>query len=144
MRMPKLHAEVDERGPYTAYGGLALFTRLAKHIRVAETIDAHVHVLKAHLPYHESDHVLAQAASLYVGGTCIDDMMFIQKDEAVLRMFGACRTPDPTTGASPGSSACVASVRSPSWISTVISRSCAGCSSRELTSHTTASGRSMS
>ena len=54
-------------------------------------------VLKLHLPYHESDHVLAQAMSLYVGGTCLEDMMLLQHDEAVKRMLGACRLPDPTT-----------------------------------------------
>lgn len=97
LRMPKLHAELDERAPWTPYGGLALFAESCRRLRVAESLDDHVEVLKVHLPYHESDHILAQAASLYVGGTCIEDMMYLQKDEAVLRMLGACRTPDPTT-----------------------------------------------
>lgn len=95
--LPKLHAEVDDRAPYTPYGGLALFADVCRRLDVPRVLDEHVHVLKAYLPYHESDHILAQAASLYVGATCIEDMMYIQKDEAVLRMLGACRTPDPTT-----------------------------------------------
>jgi len=47
-----------------------------------------VKVLKLHLPYHESDHVLAQAMNLYVGGSCIEDMALLQHDEAAVRMLG--------------------------------------------------------
>ena len=97
MRMPKLHVETEERATVTRFGGLALFEKFCRRFGVAALIDEHVEVLKRHLPYHESDHVLAQAMSLYVGGTCIEDMMYLQHDEAVLRMMGACRLPDPTT-----------------------------------------------
>lgn len=97
MRMPKLHVETEERATVTRFGGLALFEKFCRRFGVAALIDEHVEVLKMHLPYHESDHVLAQAMNLYVGGTCIEDMMYLQGDEAVLRMMGACRLPDPTT-----------------------------------------------
>ena len=97
MRMPKLHVETEERATVTRFGGLALFEKLCRRFGVAALIDEHVEVLKLHLPYHESDHVLAQAMNLYAGGTCIEDMMYLQHDEAVLRMVGACRLPDPTT-----------------------------------------------
>jgi hypothetical protein len=97
MRMPKLHAETEERATVTRFGGLALFEKFCRRFGVAALIDEHVEVLKIHLPYHESDHVLAHAMNLYVGGTCIEDMMHLQHDEAVLRMMGACRLPDPTT-----------------------------------------------
>ncbi|MCP4038589.1 MAG: IS1380 family transposase [bacterium] len=95
--MPKLHVETEERATVTRFGGLALAEQFCRRFGVAALIDKHVEVLKMHLPYHESDHVLAQALSLYAGGTCIEDMMHLQHDEAVLRMFGACRLPDPTT-----------------------------------------------
>lgn len=81
MRMPKLHAEVDERQSVTEYGGLALFSQFVRRFKVAEKIDRKVNVLKLHLPYHESDHVLAQAANLYVGGSCIEDMARLQHSE---------------------------------------------------------------
>jgi hypothetical protein len=97
MRMPKLHVETEERATVTRFGGLALFEQFCRRFRVAPLIDEHVEVLKIHLPYHESDHVLTQAMNLYVGGTCIEDMMYLQGDEAVLRIVGACRLPDPTT-----------------------------------------------
>jgi hypothetical protein len=96
--LPKLHVEVDNRSEVTPYGGLALAVQLVFLLKVPEIIDKHVHVLERHLPYHESDHVLAQALNLYSGGTCLEDMANLQQSEAVLRMLGACRLPDPTTG----------------------------------------------
>jgi hypothetical protein len=45
----------------TPYGGLVLAEQLCRSFKLARTIDEHVHVLKQHLPYHESDHILAQA-----------------------------------------------------------------------------------
>ncbi len=97
MRMPKLHVETEERATVTRFGGLGLPEQFCRRFGVAALLDEHVEVLKIHNPYHESDHVLAQALNLYVGGTCLEDMMYLQGDEAVLRMFGACRLPDPTT-----------------------------------------------
>jgi hypothetical protein len=98
MRMPALHPEVDARSEVTPYGGLLLFSDMVKRLGIAKLIDLHVEVLKLHAPYHESDHVLAQAMNLYVGGTCLEDMAQLQQSEAVLRLVGACRLPDPTTG----------------------------------------------
>lgn len=97
IRAPKLQLSVDERSVVTNHGGLALFLGFVRQFGVAQEIDASVSVLKKHMPYHESDHVLAQAATLFIGGTCIEDMAALQHSEAARRMFGACRLPDPTT-----------------------------------------------
>jgi hypothetical protein len=97
MRKPKLHVEAQTRGMVTRFGGLLLVEQFCRRFDVASLIDERVQVLKIHLPYHESDHVLAQALSLYAGGTCLEDMMLLQHDEAALRLLGACRLPDPTT-----------------------------------------------
>ncbi len=97
MRLPALHVEVAARSTVTPYGGLALAGVFLKRFRVAQQIDERVQVLKLHLPFHESDHVLAQALNLYVGGECLEDQAALQHDEGVLRMLGACRIPDPTT-----------------------------------------------
>ena len=96
-RLPRLHLEVDERSTVTLYGGLSLASAFLKRFHVAREIDERVHVLKIHLPFRESDHVLAQALNLYVGGECLEDQAALQHDEGVLRMLGACRLPDPTT-----------------------------------------------
>lgn len=89
--------EVDQRADTTAYGGLALAHGLATALGVAEAIDGHVGVLKLHMPYHESDHLLVQAYNLFVGGTCLQDIQNLQDAEAVKRLLGAVRLPDPTT-----------------------------------------------
>lgn len=97
MRLPKLHLEVNESPKVTPYGGLALVAAFLKRFKVAERIDSKVSVLKQYQPYHESDHILAQALNLYVGGTCLEDLSHLQHSEAVRRLLGACRIPDPTT-----------------------------------------------
>ncbi len=96
-RLPRLHLEVAERSTVTPFGGLVLAAAFLGRFRVAQEIDDRVHVLKIHLPFHESDHVLAQALNLYVGGECLEDQAALQHDEGVLRLVGACRIPDPTT-----------------------------------------------
>lgn len=97
IRAPKLHSEIDDRAEVTPYGGLVLVEQFLRRFKVGKLIDEHVHVLKQHLPFHESDHILAQALNLYVGGTTLEDLGSLQHDEAVKRILGACRLPDPTT-----------------------------------------------
>ena len=70
---------------------------LTRAIDLARTIDDRVQVLKLHSPYHESDHVRAIAYNLLAGGSCIEDLELLRKDEAFLDMLSARRIPDPTT-----------------------------------------------
>jgi hypothetical protein len=95
--MPKLHPELDEDAVVTPYGGLLLVEQFCRRFDVARRIDERVLLLKQHQPFHESDHILAQALNLYVGGASLEDLASLQADEAVRRMFGAVRLPDPTT-----------------------------------------------
>ena len=97
LRHRRLHLEQDRRPDVTTLGGLVLPLGLIRGRKMARVFDERVHVLKAHRPYHESDHILAQTLMLYAGGTCIEDMSLLQQDEALLKMMGAVRTPDPTT-----------------------------------------------
>ena len=64
---------------------------------LAEAIDRHLSVLKRHLPYHESDHVLNIAYNTLCGGTCLEDIEIRRNDEVFLDALGAQRIPDPTT-----------------------------------------------
>src|SRR4030095_12762662 len=97
-RLPKTAVEVDQRSVVTPYGGLALFTGLARRFDVAKRIDDVVRGFRPHVPYHDADHVLAIAANLFVGGTCLEDQANLQHSEAVRRILGAVRIPDTTTG----------------------------------------------
>ena len=62
-----------------------------------KAIDERVDVLKVHLPYHESDHVLNIAYNILSGGTCLEDIELLRNDEVYLDALGAQRIPDPTT-----------------------------------------------
>ena len=97
LRHRKLHLEHDERPNVTNLGGLALPLALVRRYGMHRILDERVHVFKVHRPYHESDHIIAQALMLYAGGTCLEDMAMLQTDPAVLTMLDAVRTPDPTT-----------------------------------------------
>jgi hypothetical protein len=97
IRGQNIHYEVAGRAVGTAYGGIGLVQQLVRHLGVAEAIDAHLHVFKVHLPYHESDHVLNLAYNALCAGTCLEDLELRRQDEAYLNLLGAQRIPDPTT-----------------------------------------------
>jgi len=97
MRHPLLHLESDPRGEITHYGGLVLAQQFVRRFGVAKRLDESVVLFKRHAPYHESDHVLALAYTLYADGSCLEDQAALQGSEAVRRLVGACRIPDPTT-----------------------------------------------
>ena len=97
MRHPLLHLESDPRGEMTHYGGLVLAQQFVRRFGVAKRLDESLTLFKRHAPYHESDHVLALAYTLYTDGTCLEDQAALQGSEAVRRLVGACRIPDPTT-----------------------------------------------
>jgi hypothetical protein len=70
---------------------------LARHVGLIEEIDRHVAVLKAHIPYHESDHVLNIAYHVLCGGQRLEDIELRRNDEMYLDALDAERIPDPTT-----------------------------------------------
>ena len=96
-RNRRIRVESEQRGDTTPYAGLATPVLLAKKLGLDRAIDAHLGLLKFPLPYTESDHVLTHAYNLFVGGSCIQDIKDLQASEAVLKLLGAERIPDPTT-----------------------------------------------
>lgn len=89
--------EVSGRIEATAWGGVAAMHQLARTIGLADALDAKVHVLKVHKPYHESDHILNIALNVLAGGTCLEDLELRRRDQAYLNALGAKRIADPTT-----------------------------------------------
>lgn len=61
--------EVDGRHQGIAQGGIGAIHRLAKKVGLVKAIDKKLHLLKRHLPYHESDHVLNLAYNVLAGVT---------------------------------------------------------------------------
>jgi hypothetical protein len=92
-----IHYDVAHKVRGGRFGGLGSCLLLAKRLHLADALDANLHVLKRHLPYFDSDHVLNLTYNVLVGGTCIEDLELLRNDEHYLNALGAQRIPDPTT-----------------------------------------------
>lgn len=92
-----IHYEIADRCRGIGVGGIGAVHALVRRVGLIEAIDRRLEVLKIHLPYHESDHVLALAYLPLCGGTCIQDLELLRNDEVFLDALGARRIPDPTT-----------------------------------------------
>lgn len=92
-----VHYELSDRDRGLSVGGIGAMHRLVRHVGLIQELDEHVEVLKAHLPYHESDHVLNIAYNVLCGGQRLEDIEHRRNDEVYLDALGAQRIPDPTT-----------------------------------------------
>jgi hypothetical protein len=92
-----IHYDIADRSRGIAHGGIGAFHLLARRIGLIDAIDERLHLLKVHLPYHESDHVLNFAYNALCDGTCLQDLELRRNDEVYLDALGARRIPDPTT-----------------------------------------------
>jgi hypothetical protein len=97
MTASNIHYEIADRTRATANGGIGAVHMLVRRLELDQGIDRHLGLLKIHLPYHESDHVLNIAYNLLAGGTCLEHLELLRTDEAYLDALGARRIPDPTT-----------------------------------------------
>ena len=89
--------EVDGRHQGIAQGGIGAIHRMAKKTGLVKAINQKLHLLKRHLPYHESDHVLNLAYNVLAGGNRLEDIELRRQDEAWMDALGAKIIPDPTT-----------------------------------------------
>jgi hypothetical protein len=89
--------ELSDRTRGLGTGGIGAMHRLAHRVGLIEAIDENLHLLKVHLPYHESDHVLNMAYNILCGGERIEHIERQRNDEVYLDALGAQRIPDPTT-----------------------------------------------
>jgi hypothetical protein len=92
-----IHYEMADRTRAIPCGGVGALFTLAHRLGLPDAINQRLHLLKAHLPYHESDHVLNVALNSLTGGTCLDDIALRREDEVYLDALGAQRIPAPTT-----------------------------------------------
>jgi Transposase DDE domain group 1 len=92
-----IHYEVSNKMQGLACGGIGSMHQLALELELPQTIDRNLALLKLHLPYHESDHVLNLAYNALAGGRCLEDLELRRQDESYLNALGARRIPDPTT-----------------------------------------------
>ena len=96
-RAQNIRYEMSDRVRAVDCGAVGAFHQLARTTGLIGAIDKKVHLLKRHLPYHESDHVLNIAYNTLAGGTCLDDIELRRNDEIYMDALEADRIPDPTT-----------------------------------------------
>jgi len=97
MTAANIHYELADRTRAIAPGGIGAIHLLARQIGLIHDIDPGLHLLKRHLPYHESDHVLNLAYNLLAGGSRLEHLEVRRNDEVYLDAGGAQRIPDSTT-----------------------------------------------
>lgn len=92
-----IHYDLADKTHGLRGAGLGAFQLLVKQLDLADAIDRDLHLLKRHLPYFESDHVLNLTYNFLAGGTCLQDLELLRNHETYLDALGAQRIPDPTT-----------------------------------------------
>ena len=97
MTASNIHYEPAQRTRGLSAGGIGALFLLAQKVGLIQEIDDKLRLLKRHLPYHESDHVLNIAFNILAGGLCIEHLELRRNDEVYLDALGAQRIPDPTT-----------------------------------------------
>ena len=92
-----IHYEMAERVNAVSCGGIGAMHLMVQRLGLVEDINQHLKLLKVHLPYHESDHVLNIAYNILAGGVRLEDIELRRQDENFLNGLEAQRIPDPTT-----------------------------------------------
>lgn len=89
--------EMAQRVQAINCGGIGAMHLMVQRLGLVEDIDRNLQLLKVHLPYHESDHVLNIAYNILAGGVRLEDIEQRRQDENFLNGLDAQRIPDPTT-----------------------------------------------
>jgi hypothetical protein len=97
LKASNIHYEMAERAGAMNCGGIGAMHLIVQRLGLVEDIDKNLQLLKVHLPYHKSDHVLNLAYNILAGGQRLEDIELRRQDEVFLDGLGAERIPDPTT-----------------------------------------------
>lgn len=90
--------ELAERTRVVSMGGLGLIHGLVMKLQLPALLNGAVGgILKRHLPYWESDHLLALCYSVLTGGKPLQDLHRLRADEVWLDALGVTRLPAPST-----------------------------------------------
>lgn len=92
-----IHFEIAHKAKGLHSAGLGAFQLLVQKLGLANTLNARLHLLKRHVPYFESDHVLNLTYNFLMGGKSLNDLELLRNNEHYLDVLGAQRIPDPTT-----------------------------------------------
>ena len=94
---PNIHYEMAQKTRAIAEGGIGVMHRMVQKLGLARRIDEKLALLKRHMPYHESDHVLNITYNALCGGRTLDDIELRRMNAVYLDAIGAATIPDPTT-----------------------------------------------
>jgi hypothetical protein len=97
LKASSVHYEMAPRVQGLNCGGIGAMHLLVQRLGLVADLDRSLALLKVHLPYHESDHVLNIAYNILAGGQRLEDIELRRQDENFLNCLGAERIPDPTT-----------------------------------------------
>ena len=97
LKASNIQYQMAERVQAVNCGGIGAMHLMVQRLGLMEDINDHLQLLKVHLPYHESDHVLNLAYNILAGGVRLEDIELRRQDENFLNGLGAQRIPDPTT-----------------------------------------------
>ena len=97
LKASNIYYEMAPRVQGLNCGGIGAMHLMVQRLGLVEDLDRHLQLLKVHLPYHESDHVLNIAYNILAGGERLEDIELRRQDENFLNGLGAERIPDPTT-----------------------------------------------
>ena len=95
MTASNIHYELSDRVQGLSAGGIGAMLLLARRTGLIGDIDDNLHLLKVHLPYHESDHVLNIAFNVLAGGQRLEHLELRRNDEVYLNALGASASPIP-------------------------------------------------
>ena len=84
LKASNIHYEMAERTAATSCGGIGAMHLLVQRLGLVEDMNRSLHLLKVHLPYHESDHVLNLTYNLLAGGQRLEDIELRRQDEVFL------------------------------------------------------------
>ena len=89
--------ELADRTRVLSAGGLGAIHTMVNKLGLPDLINQRVGVLKRHLPYWESDHILSQCYNILTGGKPLQDINRLRLDEGYLEALGVERLPAPST-----------------------------------------------
>lgn len=96
-RAGNIHYEMAEKARAINCGGIGAIHQMVLKSGLIKEINTKVKLLKSHIPYHESDHVLNIAYNVLCGNIRLEDIELNRQDAGYLNALGAQRIPDPTT-----------------------------------------------
>ena len=92
----RIHLEIGDRIGAMSFGGIGVMRRLVSRLGLVREIDRRLHLLKRHLPYRESDHVLNIAYNILCGSTRLEDLNGLRNNVPYLDALDAEMIPSPT------------------------------------------------